>query len=164
MESIPPLFEPEDDLYDPRWEEPQEGSQVEPPELPAPPPSQEPSLAVLPDMDPSPMSLPPSQDPSQPEPPVLDPSSLSLQPSQVTPLPALLSSLPDKPDTISFACRPRELIPVREKKRPRKSSPVRQKRRTCDEALDEFLQKGCGCASRCFRLWWCLGRSWPSHP
>ena len=131
------MFEDEDDLYDPLADY-------------CPPASQDSSPPTSSQQDSSPStssqqtsSLSTSQDSSQPTPPPSQDSSLPLsQPSQAS---------SQQPDTVSFACRPRELIPVREKKRPRKPSPVRQKRRTCDAVLDEFLQKGCGCASKCFR-------------
>ena len=55
-------------------------------------------------------------------------------------------------DTVSVACRLKDLVPVKEKKRPRKPSPPRQRRPSSDEWLDRFLERGCGCASNCWKL------------
>ena len=39
---------------------------------------------------------------------------------------------------------------MREKKRPRKPSPQRNKRQSPEDQLDEFLTRGCRCASKCY--------------
>ena len=94
-----------------------------------------------------------SQDPSQS---TSLTSSQPTSPSQST-SPALSQSLSqsptlsDKPPTISFACRRQELVPVRDKRRPRKPSPLRNRRPSSDDLLEEFLSRGCRCASKCYR-------------
>ena len=57
---------------------------------------------------------------------------------------------PVRPDTVSFACRRQELVPVKEKKRPWKPSPPRNRRASSDQQLDEFLLRGCLCARECY--------------
>ena len=57
-----------------------------------------------------------------------------------------------KADTISYACRPQEIVPVRKKKRRRKPSPQRNKRLSSDEQLDKFLARGCQCENSCYTL------------
>ena len=52
-------------------------------------------------------------------------------------------------DWISTACHLQDLIPVKEKKRPRKPSPPRQSRPFFNDWVDEFLARGCKCASKC---------------
>ena len=126
---ILPLFEPEDDLYDP---------------LAVQEPSQPPETSEALQTPPSPASVLSS----------LLVSSSSQASSQHH---AVLPS-----DTISVACRLQDLVPVKEKKRPCKPSPSRSRRPSCDEWLDRFLERGCGCASNCFqqfdREYYCLKR------
>ena len=43
---------------------------------------------------------------------------------------------------------------MREKKRPRNPSPERNKQASPDKQLDEFLRRGCCCASRCYQLFY----------
>ncbi len=52
-------------------------------------------------------------------------------------------------DTVSVACRRSSIICVKERKRLRKPSPARTKRLTSTEQLDQFLARGCGCATKC---------------
>ncbi len=52
-------------------------------------------------------------------------------------------------DTVSVACRRSSIICVKERKRSRKPSPARTKRLTSTEQLDQFLARGCGCATKC---------------
>lgn len=41
---------------------------------------------------------------------------------------------------------------MKEKKRPRKPSPPRTRRPSSEVQLDDFLTRGCRCASRCYKL------------
>ena len=52
--------------------------------------------------------------------------------------------------TLSYACWWRELVPVKENKWPHKPSPQRAKQASPDQILDEFLARGCRCASKCY--------------
>ena len=151
-----PLFEPEDDLYDP-WTPLDLSSQSPSQMLSSASPSQ--MLSSSPSQM---LSSPPSQMLSSPPSQMLSSSSsqmLSLsstsEPSSLSPSLAssqLQSLLPTsiRPDTISFACRRQELVPVKEKKRPRKPSPPRNRRASSDQQLDEFLLRGCRCARECY--------------
>ena len=120
----PSLFEEEDNYFDPLGEF---SSHCEP----------EPSLESE---SPFPSTSPSSQ----------HTSSHSSASSSASSLPT--TTLSDKPDTVSVACRRKDIIPVKEKKRPRKPSPSRLKRRSTDEVLDEFLTKSCRCKSQCFKV------------
>ena len=56
------------------------------------------------------------------------------------------------PPTVSVACRRQDLIYIVEKNRSSKPPTPRRKRPTSAEQLDEFLSRGCGCASNCYAL------------
>lgn len=83
------------------------------------------------------------------------PPSPGSTPSLSNPTSSTSSSLPLVPSlippTVSFACRKGEIIPVKEKKRPRKPSPPRNKRPSSSQQLDNFLAKGCRCAGKCYQ-------------
>ena len=64
---------------------------------------------------------------------------------------SLCPSPPSQLSHISFACQRQGLIPVKEKKRPRKPSQPRCRQPSSDDRLDEFLSRGCCCASKCFK-------------
>ena len=65
------------------------------------------------------------------------------------------ASAPDSsfpPPTVSVACCRQDLICIVVNKRSRKPLTPRRKRPTSAEQLDEFLSRGCRCASNCYVL------------
>ena len=176
-ELVPPLFEEEDDLYDPLEELPESS----PPHSPLFPSQGSSDLSVFhTSSDPSsqvPSELPASQglsmmssqtspqDVSNPttSSQALPNSSLSSQASSISTsssqassdlstLSQASSSQSRRSIPVSFACKQHGLIPVKEKKRPRKPSPLRTRRRSSEVQLDDFFSNGCHCEKKCFKL------------
>ena len=126
MESIPPLFEEEDDFYAPSTSAEAEGNSSfslpghQSPPLPGSPGSSSRPLSGSPLDSSQTLSTPPSTNPPGPAQSLSIPTSST--PSSLPLVPSLI------PPTDSFACRRNEIIPVKEKKRPCKPSPPRNKR------------------------------------
>ncbi len=94
--------------------------------------------------------LTPDPDPSTP-----DPDPFTLDPDPCTQGPTSRDTSVRCPDTlhaVSVACRKRNIIPIKEKKRSRKPSPPRQKRPTSVQLLNEFLRKASCYASNCYHF------------
>ena len=102
-------------------------------------------------MDPSDIdveTLEPSAPDTDPSPLDTDPSPLDTDPSPLNTDPSTPISS-SQPHTVSVACRQQNLINTTEKQRSRKPSTPRRKQPTSVEQLDDFLARGCRCASNC---------------